>query len=203
MATRFLFGKLLGVATLVGFGEKRCRKNLPLSDTTFLMRVTSITQQNDPLNSGLAPISMRGLKRIVVLAGANGSGKSRFLARVTNGAHPSNQGNVHGQGFLLENPIPKTAPVPFVSKNLNLIDPSTQTAQNVVNYAKQAESPGASQLSSATLSYIQRVQTHWWNSTHPNSQEPETSRNEKRQAYESLCELIQTCLLYTSPSPRD
>ena len=26
------FGKLIGVATLVGFGEKRCRKNLPLSD---------------------------------------------------------------------------------------------------------------------------------------------------------------------------
>ena len=30
LATRFLFGKLFGVATLVGFGEKRCRKNLPL-----------------------------------------------------------------------------------------------------------------------------------------------------------------------------
>ena len=31
MATWILFGKLFGVATLVGFGEKRCRKNLPLS----------------------------------------------------------------------------------------------------------------------------------------------------------------------------
>ena len=30
LATWFLFGKLFGVATLVGFGEKRCRKNLPL-----------------------------------------------------------------------------------------------------------------------------------------------------------------------------
>ena len=32
LATWFLFGKLFGVATLVDFGEKRCRKNLPLSD---------------------------------------------------------------------------------------------------------------------------------------------------------------------------
>ena len=32
LATWFLFGKLIAVATLVGFGEKRCRKNLPLSD---------------------------------------------------------------------------------------------------------------------------------------------------------------------------
>ena len=37
LATSFLFGKLTGVATLVGFGEKRCRKNLPLWDTDRLM----------------------------------------------------------------------------------------------------------------------------------------------------------------------
>ena len=30
-ATRFLFGKLFCVAITFGFGEKRCRKNLPLS----------------------------------------------------------------------------------------------------------------------------------------------------------------------------
>ncbi len=30
LATWFLFGKLFGVATLVGFGEKRRRKNLSL-----------------------------------------------------------------------------------------------------------------------------------------------------------------------------
>ena len=32
LATLVHFGKLIGVATLVGFGEKRCRKNLPLCD---------------------------------------------------------------------------------------------------------------------------------------------------------------------------
>ena len=32
LATWFLFGKLFGVTTLFGFGEKRCRKNLPLAD---------------------------------------------------------------------------------------------------------------------------------------------------------------------------
>ena len=34
LATWLLFGKLIGVAMLVGFGEKRCRKNLPLDDLT-------------------------------------------------------------------------------------------------------------------------------------------------------------------------
>ena len=157
------------------------------------MRVTSITQQKGGTEDGLAPISMRGLKRIVVLAGANGSGKSRLLTRLTNSAHPGNQGNVWGQGVLFDSPI-QAAPVPFVSKNLSLVDPSQQTAKNIVTYAEQAESPGATNLASATLSYVQRVQTHWWNSTHPNSTEPETARNEKRERYESLCALIQTVL---------
>ena len=35
LATWLLFGKLFGVAMLVGFGEKRCRKNLPLCDASF------------------------------------------------------------------------------------------------------------------------------------------------------------------------
>ena len=34
LATLFLFGKLFGVAMLVGFGEKRCRKNLSLGGTS-------------------------------------------------------------------------------------------------------------------------------------------------------------------------
>ena len=37
-ATRILFSKLFGVATLVGFGEKRCRKNLPLCAPRFAVR---------------------------------------------------------------------------------------------------------------------------------------------------------------------
>ena len=34
LATWFLFDQLFGVATLVGFSEKRCRKNLPVAATT-------------------------------------------------------------------------------------------------------------------------------------------------------------------------
>ena len=39
MATRILFVKLLHVVMLVGFGEKRCRKNLPLSDKAYIMPI--------------------------------------------------------------------------------------------------------------------------------------------------------------------
>ena len=158
------------------------------------MHVTSITQQNGAQNDGLAPISMRGLKRIVVLAGANGSGKTRFLTRVTHGANPGNARSTWGAGFKLENPIANAAPVPFVSKQLTLQDPAAQTRQKAAKWAEQAESPGAAHLSHATLAHIQRVQTHWWNSSHQNSEEPETLRNEKRERYENLCALVQAVL---------
>ena len=35
LATLFLFGRLFCVAITFGFGEKRCRKNLPLADNSF------------------------------------------------------------------------------------------------------------------------------------------------------------------------
>ena len=35
LATWFLFGKLICDATLFDFGEKRCRKNLPLHDRSL------------------------------------------------------------------------------------------------------------------------------------------------------------------------
>ena len=57
LATWFLFGKLIYVATLVGFGEKRCRKNLPLaarrvwnisSLSTSKRRVATTTRSREP-----------------------------------------------------------------------------------------------------------------------------------------------------------
>ena len=46
LATRFLFGKLFRVAMTCGFGEKRCRKKLPLGDPSFPMREADSTQPN-------------------------------------------------------------------------------------------------------------------------------------------------------------
>ena len=43
LATCFLFGKLFRVASTSGFGEKRCRKNLPLSGRTRSCRQPKLT----------------------------------------------------------------------------------------------------------------------------------------------------------------
>ena len=39
LATWFIFGKLVNVATLFDFGEKRCRKNLPLFGHLSLIHI--------------------------------------------------------------------------------------------------------------------------------------------------------------------
>ena len=49
LATWPSFGKLFGVATLVGFGEKRCRKNLPL-DGPHQLKIQWLTQRCDSLD---------------------------------------------------------------------------------------------------------------------------------------------------------
>ncbi|WP_144058853.1 hypothetical protein [Rhodopirellula sp. SWK7] len=46
LATWFLFGKLICIATLFDFGEKRCRKNLPLSGRGLPIRETIRTISN-------------------------------------------------------------------------------------------------------------------------------------------------------------
>ena len=47
LATWFLFGKLFRVATTFGFGEKRCRKNLPLSARDHLANPYKSPQTSD------------------------------------------------------------------------------------------------------------------------------------------------------------
>ena len=47
MATRFHSGKLFGVATLVGFDEKRCRKNLPLCGKTVTRILPKLLSSDD------------------------------------------------------------------------------------------------------------------------------------------------------------
>ena len=44
-ATWFLFGKLFCVATLFAFGEKRCRKNLPLCDLPGIYGTTPLAKR--------------------------------------------------------------------------------------------------------------------------------------------------------------
>ena len=67
MATWFLFGKLIGVATLVGFGEKRCRKNLPLYDPDHLQ--SNPYQSPEPqLGEAATSESPRGFPQLLLVA---------------------------------------------------------------------------------------------------------------------------------------
>ena len=47
LATSILFGKLICVATLFAFGEKRCRKNLPLDDLDVLHVTIAMNDSRD------------------------------------------------------------------------------------------------------------------------------------------------------------
>jgi hypothetical protein len=154
------------------------------------MRIKSIHQTSEMFNDGLSTIDMLGLNHIVIIAGANGSGKSRLLQRVQYGGHPGHQHTHYGNGFELEFVDESVNPVSFVSKELILLNPANITRDQILQLARQAESPGMNSFAQATLPYIQRVQNNWWNATHQNSSEDPSIIKEKIESYKSLCQLI-------------
>ena len=157
------------------------------------MRITAIEQVKPPSgDDGLAPIVMRQLRRIVVLSGPNGSGKTRLLQRIQNGGNPRNNPSGWNVGFQFDGT--QIAPVQFVSKNLQLADPAGMTAKDALAKANSAETPGAHHLSSSALAHIQRVYTHSWNASHQNSPETESVKRQKIASYKSLCGMVQTVL---------
>jgi predicted ATPase/cyclopropane fatty-acyl-phospholipid synthase-like methyltransferase len=158
------------------------------------MHIKSILQDAEASNDGLSKIDMYGLNHIVIVAGANGSGKSRLLQRVKNGLHPIGLSSTHQRGFEIENVNPSAIPVRFVSKEINLSNPAAITREESISFAKNAESPGMDGFAKVTLPYIQRIQDHWWNATHPNSSEDLSIINEKIESYKSLRQLIHIVL---------
>jgi len=73
------------------------------------MRITEINIGNEHIKNGLKPIIMNRLNQCVVIAGKNGSGKSRLLSQITRTLNSkpkkNNVQNVHSQIVVYENNI--------------------------------------------------------------------------------------------------
>jgi ABC-type cobalamin/Fe3+-siderophores transport system ATPase subunit/SAM-dependent methyltransferase len=157
------------------------------------MRIISIEQSSATINDGLEDIKMRCLNRIVILAGANGSGKSRLLRRIINGGNPANQQNIWGEGYKFDSPQP-LSPINFVSKTLQFTDPATIPKDSIIQTAQGATSPGIDNIATSIHVYIQHIQDRWWNSSHQWNREEELIRDEANENYQLLNKLIKTVL---------
>ena len=139
---------------------------------------------------GLQTIEMRCLNRIVVLAGANGAGKTRLLNRIaTTGLKIDSR----MKGMELDSPTQNLNAVMFVSKNTELIDPANLKIAELSSLAERAETLGANHLVQTTLPYIHRVQNQWREATHPHNPSSEL-REAKERSYTELQILIKAAL---------
>ena len=68
LAARFLFGKLFCVAITFGFGEKRCRKNLPLGDLRMKLELESGFVATSPTDDDFTRIEG---EEFAILSGAD------------------------------------------------------------------------------------------------------------------------------------
>jgi predicted ATPase/cyclopropane fatty-acyl-phospholipid synthase-like methyltransferase len=154
------------------------------------MRIISIKPSSAPINDGLADIEMHSLNRIVILAGANGSGKSRLLRRIQQASYLNSNQNFWGGGYEFESPHGFGA-INFVPKTIQLSDPANTTKMALSQVAQQATSPGIDFIAGNVLLYIQHIQDTWWNASHPSSKEEQSIRDDADRKYQLLSELIQ------------
>jgi ABC-type cobalamin/Fe3+-siderophores transport system ATPase subunit/cyclopropane fatty-acyl-phospholipid synthase-like methyltransferase len=157
------------------------------------MRIISIEQSSAPFNDGLADIKMRGLNRIVILAGANGSGKSRLLNRIQYGGNLAHYEKIWSNGYEFES-MHGLAPINFVPKTIQLLDPANTTKMDFSQVVQQVIYPGMEQIAGSVLLYIQHIQDTWWNASHPLSKEEQSVRDFAGRNYQLLSELIQVVI---------
>jgi predicted ATPase len=166
------------------------------------MRITSINQAKDFGKDGLEAIELQGLKRIVILAGANGSGKTRLLNRIIkikayefyDSRYSEDEELKLNYGISLDIQIGfgysavhlYHSIAEFSLKNLSLKDPSDIRLSDLSEMAKQAKYLGTEDLANTALPYIQKVQSQWWNATHPKCTLPSDIKDESTNAYLSL-----------------
>jgi len=164
------------------------------------MRITSIKQDETHVDDGLRCVEMRSLNRVVVIAGANGSGKTRLLNRVQKGGAHGSRSNRFAHGFELEGSKEEykdinLRPIRFISTQPSLADSMKMTPEAVLKAAITAtEVYQKHDFANVAVPYVKHVQDKWWNSRHPDSNIDLAQKEEHRQRYEALANLIYTCL---------
>lgn len=173
------------------------------------MKITSVKISKEIEPNGLDDIDIHGMGQVVLLAGKNGSGKTRFLNKLQYACNNRNETRIINTLNHYRGIEPKTEPP--LSKdqcNIETIPPTTETfvmvdmsipkpeltaahdksPSQLDNHARASEGPGCTSMHEHALSAITDLQEQWINEKAlPN--EP-TIINE----YESLCELIKILL---------
>ena len=164
------------------------------------MQISAIIQDDTHVADGLRKIEMRGLKRIVVVAGSNGSGKTRLLHRVEQGGKVATRANRFAEGFEYSGPSGELKdinmmPIRFISTQPNLADSMNMTPASVLASAKTATLLyQKNDFANVALPYVKHVQDKWWNSRHPDSKIEAKVAKGNLQSYENLVSLITACL---------
>ena len=151
-------------------------------------------------DSGLSAINMAGLRKIVVLAGENGSGKSRLLQEVfrsrlranSNLKVPNGETRIQG-GTVSVGSKSRFNPIPFVPTSCVCLDPRKMDKTILKNKSEESAALGMGEMD-GSLAYIQLLRNRHWNVTHQDSTVEEELAEKHRRAFETLSELIESVL---------
>lgn len=86
------------------------------------------------------------------------------------------------------------SPIPFVLKQLNLIDSRSHNKHTLLGQFNAAKNPGINGFENFCFSFIQRVQDREWVASHQRATQNETEKNDAKNDYEKLVAIIELLL---------
>ena len=86
------------------------------------------------------------------------------------------------------------SPIPFVPKQLNLIDSRSHNKHTLLGQFNAAKNPGINGFENFCFSFIQRVQDREWAASHQRATQNETEKNDAKNDYEKLVAIIELLL---------
>lgn len=158
------------------------------------MKITDIYATKEVSNNGLELVHLAGLKDMVIVSGANGSGKSRLLRLLMqyNGS-PSNIESENSK-IRFETGGKSLNFIDVIPKVTTVADDRRQNRQDSQSYAQQAENPGAGHLASVTVSYIRRTVDRYFNASHSESEATDDEKQRAKTHFENFQYLVEQFL---------
>jgi ABC-type multidrug transport system ATPase subunit len=158
------------------------------------VKITELFATKEVSNTGLELVQLIGLKDMVIISGANGSGKSRLLRLLMqyNGS-PTNVESENSR-IRFETAGRSLNIIDVIPKSTSVADDRRHNRQDSQNYALQAENPGTGNLQTSTVSYIRRTVDRHFNASHSESEATDERRQEAKTRFEEFQYFIEQFL---------
>jgi ABC-type multidrug transport system ATPase subunit len=155
------------------------------------MRIAEISGSRGIGKMGLEKFDLKGLNSLVLIAGANGSGKTRFLNLLLSNFNGIEQAlENENRRIVIEGSSKPLQAVEIIPKSTSIVDDRILNKRDIGTHASSAESPNIGNLQQQAFPYIRKIIDRYFNSTHPQTRTDRSQKIEAKESYDRLQDLV-------------